>query len=192
MHMKVLKWIGIILVLLLLLGYFFGMPYLREQTKKHSPERTATYQAAGITLEVNYSSPSKKGREVFGELVPFGEVWRTGANEPTTFSTDHDIYFGDNPLPAGTYSLWTIPNPDVWTLILNSEVPDWGVTLMSGGRKTTRNAEADVVQVSAAALNLPLAEEDFTIDFKIIRKGVFMSLAWDQTEVLVEISPQAQ
>ena len=189
--MKVLKWIGIVVVLLLIAGYFFGMPYLREQTKKHSPQRTATYQAAGITLKVNYSSPSKKGRKVFGGLVPYGEVWRTGANEPTTFSTDHDIYFGEQPIPAGTYSLWTVPNQEVWTIILNSEVPDWGVTLLSGGRKTTRNPEADVARVSTAALNLPFAEEDFTIDFKIISKAVFMSLTWDQTEVLVEISPQA-
>ena len=187
--MKVLKWIGIILVALLLLGYFFGMPYLREQTKKNSPEKTATYQAAGITLEVAYSSPSKKGRDIFGGLVPYGKVWRTGANEPTTFTTDHPITVGGEPLPAGTYSLWTVPNPETWTVILNEEVPDWGVTLISGGRKTTRDPEADVLQVTVPALQLPYPVEEFTIDFKIIREGVYMSLAWDQTEVLVEVKP---
>lgn len=187
--MKVLKWIGIVLVALLVLGYFFGMPYLREQTKKHSPEKIATYEAAGITLKVTYNSPSKKGRTIFGELVPYGEVWRTGANEPTTFSTDHDIFVGGEPLAAGTYSMWTIPNPETWTILLNSEVPDWGVTIWSGGAKTTRNPETDVLQVTVPSLTLPYPEEAFTIDFDIIRDAVYMRLAWDQTEVLVNINP---
>ena len=189
--MKILKWIGIVLVAVLLLGYFFGMPYLREQTKKHSPERTATYSAAGITLEVAYCSPSKKDRVIFGDLVPFGKVWRTGANEPTTFSTNQDIMVGGKPLPAGKYSMWTIPNQETWTIILNKEIPDWGVTLLSGGSETTRDPEADMLQVTVPALRMPYPEEQFTVDFKIIREAVYMSLAWDQTEVLVNISPNS-
>ncbi|WP_420593084.1 DUF2911 domain-containing protein [Robiginitalea biformata] len=187
--MKIFKWIVIVFGALLLLFYFLGMPYLREQTKKHSPERTAQYEAAGITLKVNYSSPSKKGRTIFGELVPYDEVWRTGANEPTTFTTSGDIYVGGKPLPAGTYSLWTIPGREAWTIILNEEVPDWGVTLLSGGDKTTRDPEHDVVQVAVPALGLPSPVEDFTIEFDVISQDVFMRLAWDQTEVLVKVNP---
>ena len=187
--MKILKWIGIVLAVLLLLGYFVGMPYLREQTKKHSPERSATYSAAGIDLEVNYCSPSKKGREIFGGLVPYNQVWRTGANEPTTFSTSKDIHVGGEPLPAGTYSLWTIPGPEAWTVILNKEVPDWGVTLASGGTKTTRDPDADVLQVAVPALRLPAPVEEFTISFELVRSEIFMALAWDRTQVLVNVNP---
>ena len=187
--MKVLKWTGIVLIILVLLIYFVGLPFLQEQTKKASPELTAHYEAAGIALDVHYCSPSKKGREIFGGLVPYDQVWRTGANEPTTFTTSKDIHVGGKPLPAGTYSLWTIPGKEAWTLILNSEVPDWGVTLLSGGRKTTRNPEADVLQVTVPALDLPEALEQFTIDFKIVRREVYMSLSWDRTEVLVAVNP---
>lgn len=187
--MKILKWTGIVMVILVLLVYFVGLPYMREQTKKASPERTAHYEAAGIALDVHYSSPSKKGREIFGSLVPYDQVWRTGANEPTTFTTSKNIQVGGKPLPAGTYSLWTIPGREVWTLILNSEVPDWGVTLLSGGSKTARNPETDVLQVTVPALNLPEQVEQFTIEFKIVRREVYMSLSWDQTEVLVAVNP---
>lgn len=187
--MKILKWTGIIVIVLALLVYFVGLPYLREQTKKASPERTAHYEAAGIALDVHYSSPFKKGREIFGGLVPYGQVWRTGANEPTTFTASKDIHVGGKPLPAGTYSLWTIPGPEAWTLILNSEVPDWGVTMLSGGSKTTRNPEADVLQVTVPSLNLPEVVEQFTIDFKLVRREMYMSLAWDKTEVLVAVNP---
>lgn len=188
--MKTLKWILGILLALLLLGYFFGMPYLREQTKKHSPEREAVYEASGITLEVHYSAPFKKGRQIFGDLVPYNRVWRTGANEPTTFTTSHAIEVGGQPLPAGTYSLWTIPNPEAWTLILNSEIPDWGATLLSGGRKTTRNPDTDVLEVVVPALNLPDPIEQLTLEFQIVRKEVVLILSWDQTQVMVPIRPR--
>ena len=187
--MKRLKWIGAILVVLLLAGYFFGMPYLREQTKKNSPEREAVYEAAGITLEVHYSAPYKKGRVIFGDLVPYNTVWRTGANEPTTFSTSGDILASGKPLPAGTYSLWTIPNPEVWTLILNSDIPDWGATLLSAGKKTTRNADYDVLQVTVPALSLPVPVEQLNIEFQIVRSEVVLVLSWDQTQILVPIRP---
>lgn len=189
--MKIVKWIGIILAVVLLLGYFIGMPYLREQTKKHSPEKEVVYEAAGITLKVNYCAPFKKNRIIFGDLVPYGEVWRTGANEPTTFSTTHDITVGGKDLPAGTYSLWTIPGKDVWSLILNQEVPDWGVTLLSGGAKTTRNPEMDVLQVAVPALGLPEPVEQLLIEFQIVRGEVVLVLSWDQTQIMVPVKPAA-
>ena len=81
--MKVFKWIAIVLVAFLLLFFFIGMPYLREQTKKHSPEQNVHYTKNGFDLSVNYSSPFKKNRVIFGQLVPYDQVWRTGANEAT-------------------------------------------------------------------------------------------------------------
>ncbi len=186
--MKVVKWIVIVLGLLALLFYFVGMPYLREQTKKNSPEKTATYAREGVDLAVTYSSPFKKGRGIFGELVPYNVVWRTGANEPTTFTTATDIEIIDKPLAKGTYSLWTIPAPERWTVIFNSEVPDWGVTLSSGGRETTRNPEADVLQVEVPVRGLPQPAENFTIEFEEGQDQLYLSLSWDTTKVSVPVN----
>ncbi len=184
--MKILKWIIGILVVLGLLFYFVGMPFLRQQTKKHSPETTVVYQKDGYDLLVNYSSPSKKGRVIFGELVPYDKVWRTGANEPTRFETKTDLMVQGKPLPAGSYSLWTIPGRKQWTIIFNSEIPDWGATLSSGGTEATRNPEADVLQVEASVIDMSATRENFTISFPD-GYGLFLSLMWDQTQVQVPI-----
>jgi hypothetical protein len=190
--MKALKWIVGILAALLLLGYFVGLPYLREQTKKNSPERIATFEENGLTLKATYCSPSKKGREIFGGLVPYGSVWRTGANEPTTFHTATDLVVEGKNLPAGDYSLWTIPGPQEWTIIFNSKIPDWGVTLSSLGRKTTRDPQADVLQVKVPVVQpgeeAPEFRENFLIDFITQGERLFLRFAWDTTEVLVRLN----
>ena len=186
--MKILKWIGIVLLAIILLSYFVGVPYLKEQTKKYSPEKTARYSQSGLELEVRYCSPSKKNREIFGGLVPYGQVWRTGANEPTTFSTNEELEIGGTKLAPGTYSLWTIPNPEQWTFILNAEVPDWGVTLLSGGGQTTRNAEADVVNTMVSTMDLSAPQEALLLEFKENPDGLYLSLSWDQTEIQVPIN----
>jgi hypothetical protein len=186
--MKVLKWIVIIVAVLLLSFYFIGMPYLREQTKKHSPEITNTYEENGYDLSVTYSSPFKKGRVIFGELVPYNTTWRTGANEPTTFTTGTDIRIAENDLPQGEYSLWTIPKPQSWSVIFNGKVPDWGVTLSSKGQDTTREPEHDVILVEVPVQSLPESEENFTIDFNREEGQLYLNLYWDTTRVQVPIN----
>jgi len=185
--MKILKWILIIIAVLALLIYFVGMPYMKSQTKKNSPERTAVYQQDGLDLSVTYSSPSKKGRVIFGELVPFDKVWRTGANEPTRFETNSDILLMGKTLPAGTYSLWTVPGERRWSVIFNSDIPGWGATLASGGKEATRVAEADVLQVEVPVIFTDVALEQFTIAFEN-SNGLFLTLAWDTTKVQVPIN----
>lgn len=186
--MKILKWILIIVVALVLLMVFVGMPYMQEQTKKHSPENTVAYTGNGLDLAVVYSSPSKKGRVIFGELVPFDAVWRTGANEPTSFTTDKSIKIIDKTLAAGTYSLWTIPNEDSWSIIFNSEVPEWGVTIMSGGKETTRNPETDVIQFEVPVETLQNTVEHFTIRFDELENQLYLILSWDNTKVSIPIN----
>ncbi len=185
--MKILKWILVVVVVLGLLGFFFGMPYMREQTKKNSPEKTATYAKNGLDLSVHYSSPFKKGRVIFGELVPYNTVWRTGANEPTTFTTATDLRVMGKVLPAGTYSLWTIPGEQQWSVIFNKEVPDWGVTLLSGGKDTTRDTAQDAVQVEVPSSSVAQPIESFTIEFEDYGQ-LNMSLSWDQTKITVPLS----
>ncbi|MGB5236714.1 MAG: DUF2911 domain-containing protein [Flavobacteriaceae bacterium] len=185
--MKILKWIIGILVALVLLFYFVGMPYLREQTKKHSPEKTSTYLENGFDLTVHYSSPFKKGRVIFGELIPFDKVWRTGANEPTVFESKKNIQVMGTEIPAGKYSMWTIPGKNSWAFILNDEVPDWGVTISSGGRKTTRDADRDVLNVSIPVEELKSPEESFTIDFEQTDQ-LYLRLYWDTMRIRVPLN----
>lgn len=188
--MKILKWILGIVVLLALLIYFVGLPVLRQQTKKISPEKTALYEENALTLSVTYSSPSKKGRTIFGELVPYGSVWRTGANEPTRFTTATPLSIGGQTLAAGEYSLWTIPGKEQWTVIFNSEIADWGVTLISGGRDTTRKPESDALQIIVPVEQLPEVVENFDISFveDASDKRVILQLSWDRTRVSVPLN----
>lgn len=188
--MKLKKWfIGLVVVVgvLFLLFQFVAWPMMKEETKKISPQKTAVHNQNGFDLSVSYSSPLKKGRVIFGELVPFDKVWRTGANEPTTLITTSAIKIIDKELPAGTYSLWTIPGKESWKVILNKEVADWGVTLISGGKETTRNPDEDIIQVTVPARSLTTVKENLDISFKDANQ-LYLSLAWDETEILVPIN----
>ncbi len=185
--MKFIKWLLIVLAVLGLLFFFVLGPYMREQTKKHSPQETAAYSQNGLDLSVKYSSPAKKGRVIFGELVPYNVVWRTGANEPTTFTTATDIRIIDKDLPAGTYSLWTEPGKESWSVIFNTEVPDWGVTILSGGAETTRASEKDVIKVNVPVEETAQTVENFTIDFANTEQ-LYMDISWDNTIVKVPIN----
>lgn len=127
---------------------------------------------------VIYSRPQKGGREIFGKLIPYGKVWRTGANEATEIRFYQDIELAGKKVAAGTYSLFTIPGEKEWTIILNSDVDYWGAY--------SYKAENDVVRVTAPATELNNAVENFTIQFnKKGEKGGEMRLAWDKTVVAV-------
>jgi len=178
--MKVLKWILIVVLGLGVLG-FLGFQFMKYQTKKASPEATVVYEGEDLTLSVNYSRPSKKDREIFGGLVPYGEVWRTGANEPTTFMCNEDITFGGEKLKAGKYTLWTIPNKTQWTVILNSKMYGWGVGF---DEKASRDPMFDVVRVNLPAMPTKTVVEQFTIEFIF---HVNMVMKWDDTQVTVPI-----
>ncbi len=184
--MKFLKWLGISALVLILLMVFVGIPYMKEQTKKHSPKKTSTYTQNGFDLTVNYSSPSKKDRVIFGELVPYNNVWRTGANEPTTFTTGTTLAISDKSLPAGTYSLWTKPNKDSWIVYFNKNIPDWGVTIMSGGKETTRMPEEDALFVEVPTHSLGSPQENLKIDFDDSNQ-LSLTISWDKTTVNVPL-----
>src|SRR6202045_2343886 len=98
--------------------------------KRPSPAASATCDlGGGKTIKTDYSSPRVKGRKIYGELVPFGEVWRTGANEATTFVPSADVTVGGKNVPAGTYTIFTIPNADKWTLINKKKTWGGGIPL---------------------------------------------------------------
>jgi hypothetical protein len=179
--MKIIKWILIVLAVMGLFAYF-GMDYLKEHTKKASPEEVVEYKNEHIALSVFYCRPYKKGREIFGQLVPYNEVWRTGANEATTFSCNKAIKFGDEDLPAGTYTLWTIPQSSQWTVIVNSKQYDWGVSF---GGEASREAEFDVLKINVPVQDLQQVVEQFTISFEF---DVNLVMAWDKTRISIPIT----
>lgn len=91
-----------------------------------SPHETVSAEIGGKTITITYGRPYMKGRKIYGELVPFGKVWRTGADEATTFTTTGDLMLGSLHVPAGTYALFTIPGESEWTVILNKVAKTWG------------------------------------------------------------------
>src|SRR5215472_12136485 len=86
----------------------------------------------GKSVKVDYSSPRAKGRKIYGGLVPFGQVWRTGANESTTFVTDANLSVGGKDVPAGNYTMFTIPAEDKWSLIISKKTGEWGTDYPEG------------------------------------------------------------
>lgn len=175
---KVLKWsLGVVAALVVIL--FIAFKVLQSQTKKHSPETTVEYVQDGVEISVFYNRPSKKGREIFGALVPYGEVWRTGANEATTFETNRDLSIGGRTLAAGKYTLWTIPGPEQWTIIFNKKQYGWGVSMKG---VASRDPAADALQVEAPVMPLSESVEQFTISLEGTPKPV-LSFAWDKTKV---------
>ncbi len=97
-----------------------------DKAARPSPPATAKGVVGSATLTIDYSSPSVKGRKIFGGLLPYGTVWRAGANEATLFQTDKDIKVEGKSLPAGKYSLFATPGETEWTIIFNSETGQWG------------------------------------------------------------------
>lgn len=170
----------IILVAVIMASYII----YKNNTKSYSPEDTVEYSSGDLHLEVFYNRPYKKERQIFGGLVPFGEVWRTGANEATTFYTSKDILVDGSLLPAGKYSLWTIPMEDSWKIIFNSEMYPWGITAEG---LPSRIPEHDVLTVEVAVSKLKNPVEQFTIFFDEQQEFIVLSLVWDRTLVRVPV-----
>lgn len=174
------------LIALGVLGFvlFGAYKFLQNQTKKASPEATVEYKN-GANISVFYCRPSKKGREIFGgKIVPFGKVWRTGANEATTFTTDKNLTIGGKVLPAGKYTLWTIPEKDSWTVIFNKKQYDWGVSF--GGVPSREEAE-DALQVVVPVEGTENVQEQFEISV-LDQPALSLIFAWDKTKVVVPMT----
>ena len=142
-----------------------------------SPKMTVTGVIGKANVTLVYSSPSVKGRKIWGELVPMDKVWRAGANTATTIETDADISVGGNNLPKGKYSIYMIPSEGEWQVIINSEVGQWGV---KRGGETTRNAEKDVVTIKAKPKKSDFKE---ALEYKVVKKGI--SFAWENIELMI-------
>lgn len=175
---------GIGVAVILVLGWATRF-FMYKHTKSFSPEQEVVFSEGDLVVKVFYNRPFKKGRPIFGELVPYNEVWRTGANEATTFETNTNLTLEGKVLPAGKYSLWTIPREERWTIIFNAEYGQWGVN--SDG-EANRNPALDVLTADIPAVRQDREFEQFTIEFEHVGEDVEMVLLWDKTVVAVPMS----
>jgi len=148
---------------------------------RKSPIAIAATKHQDTYVKVVYGQPYKRGRDIFGGLVPYGEVWRTGANEATEITFTQPVSFAGKTVESGTYSLFTIPNEEQWTIILNDELGQWGAF--------EYDKERDVLRVDVSAKGQKKAQEAFTISFPEEVNGdkTTMTMVWDRTKVEIPI-----
>ncbi|HXQ27220.1 MAG TPA: DUF2911 domain-containing protein [Candidatus Acidoferrales bacterium] len=145
-----------------------------------SPPATADCKFSdGKTVHVDYSSPRMRGRKIFGALVPYGEPWRAGANDATTFVLSTSVNVAGKDVPAGSYTIFTLPTQDAWTLIISKQTGEWGIPYPG--------QEFDLVRVPMKISKLPSPVENFTIAFDQDGKNCTMRLDWETTRASVEI-----
>ena len=151
------------------------MAYLPDNfAHDHSPGEKAV-------ARITYGRPQKNNRPVFGKMVPYGKIWRTGANEATEFIAYQPLTFGSKTLPAGTYTLFTIPEKDEWTLIFNTDVDIWGAYRY--------NSQKDVLRLNVKVKSTNEVVEAFAIKFETLNENeAALKLAWDQTKIEVPFS----
>ncbi|MBK8499482.1 MAG: DUF2911 domain-containing protein [Flavobacteriales bacterium] len=181
-------WKKVVIGAVVVAAVVFGVwRFTQMKTRQLSPEETVTFYMdapSGPQVEITYCRPSKRGREIFGGLVPYGKVWRTGANEATTFTVNEDITFGGTPVKAGTYTLWTLPGPDTWVVYLNSKAYPWGVDIDGNAQ---RDPAFDAAAISVPVQRMNTFLEQFRISVEVESDPVTLTLAWDSTMVAVPI-----
>jgi len=145
-----------------------------------SPAATATAEIAGGTIDVRYNSPQMRGRKIMGGLVPWNQVWRTGANPATTLITSVPLKFGDLLVPAGTHTIYTLPNPDKWLLIINNQTGQWGTVY-------TQNLDLGRTPMTKKSLGSP--QEGMSISFEnTTANSTEMHVRWETTDVYVNVT----
>jgi hypothetical protein len=150
--------------------------------KRVSPHEQLSATVGGRKVTVQYGRPYKKGRLIFGGLVPYDQVWRTGADEATTFVTDGELTIGGLRVPKGSYALFTVPAKSGWTFIVNKTAQQWGAF--------SYDAKADVGRVPMKVGASAAPVEQFTIELQPVgdRKAI-LKLSWDKLVATVEIGP---
>jgi hypothetical protein len=157
-----------------------------QPIKTPAPSTTQTIkQDFGISsMELTYSRPNIKGRKVFGDLVPYGKVWRTGANSATRIKFADDVSIGGQPLKAGEYAIYTIPNEAEWDIIINKGSANWG---------TNYKQEDDLLRVKVKPMKLDETVETFTMQFADIKTSAAkLEIMWDKTAVAIPITTDVE
>jgi hypothetical protein len=153
----------------------------QDKSKRPSPPAQAQCKFSnGKAITVDYSSPRAKGRKIFGGLVPYGEVWRTGANEATSFDTTANLSIEGKDVPAGNYTIFTVPEQGNWTLIVNKQTGEWGIPYKYEANELAR------VPMQVSKTSSPV--ENFTIKFDQSGDTCKLNMSWENTLASVNIS----
>jgi hypothetical protein len=173
--------VGVSFVLLMAIMAIAQQPP-QDKSKRPSPPATAEITLKGKKVIIDYSRPSLKGRKVGQELAPYGQVWRTGANEATALTTEIDLNIGGAKVPAGKYTLYTLPSEGTWKLIINKETGQWG---------TKYDEAQDLARVDMKKSPLSHTVEQFTISFdKKSDNAADLNLDWENTRVSVAVKAE--
>ena len=156
----------------------------QDKIKRPSPPGSAECQFAdGKTVHIDYNRPSMKGRKIYGGLVPYDKEWRTGANEATTFASSTNIDVGGTKVPAGNYTLFTIPSQKQWTLIISKKTGEWGIPYPG-------NSE-DLARIPMRSEELSSPVEQFTISFeRTSPDACTLRMDWEKTRAEVKVREQ--
>ena len=163
----------------------FQLSYAQIEMPQASPRATLQTKVGLTDVTVDYSRPGLKGRDkkIFGELIPYGEVWRTGANESSKITFKDPVKIGGKELAAGTYALYTIPGKNEWTIIFSKKTELWG----DDGYQQSD----DALRVNVKPQTIPYPKETFTIDFAEYKpNGANLTLTWDNTQVVVPVEAE--
>ena len=148
-----------------------------DRSKRPSPPATTECTIKGKKVTISYSRPSMKGRKIMGELVPYGQVWRTGANEATTLTTETDLNIGGAKVPAGTYTIFTLPSANTWTLIINKQTGQWGLEY---------HEDQDLARVDMTKTEIVVPVEQFTISLdQDTNDSADLVMEWEKTRLTV-------
>ena len=165
------------------IGMIFTLTLFTACQKRPSPPASATCDlGGGKTIRTNYSSPRMKGRRIYGDLVPFGQVWRAGANEATTFVTSSDVVVGGKTVPAGSYTIFTIPAAAKWVLIINKKTGEWGIPY--------KYENDELARVDMKVSKLPAPLENFTMAYDKSGSGCTLRMDWETTRASVDITTE--
>lgn len=175
----------LILLSIIALGLFLYSVFVENIFEKRlSPKDTVKFELNDLRLKVFYNRPYKKDREIFGALVPYDKVWRTGANEATTFETNKALKINDMVLPVGKYTLWTVPKDSTWTVMFNSKQYEWGV---DSEMNPMWDPNYDVINVEVPVQKLETVVEQFTIAFDNSTDNLFLTMAWDNVKIAIPL-----
>ncbi|ANI90584.1 hypothetical protein A9P82_03135 [Arachidicoccus ginsenosidimutans] len=166
---------------LLALASFCAVIFSTSFAQEHKKPLSPPAKVENKLVVINYSQPSVRSRKIFGEgssfLQPYGQIWRVGANAATTIEAKEDIKFGGKLLKKGTYALYSIPNKNEWTFIINGNPKQWGT-------EYEKNKDKDLFQITEKPETLSPLQETFTMTFE----GKFLVLKWENTEVKIPIT----
>lgn len=149
-----------------------------DKSQRPSPPRSSGANVSGVNVAIDYSSPAVKGRKIFGELEPYGKVWRTGANEATIFSVDDSVKVNGETLPKGQYALFTIPTEGDWTVIFNKEPNQWGAY----------NYDAALDQLRLTITPEASSELTERLSFNVTEGGL-LEFAWESVKFSLSVEP---